>query len=112
MYGDFWTPEQAIARVRSNGGFDVFKYVRVGDEFRFTFIGGPHADCLKSPEERSNAVSAGTVNVRIAGCLPPLGVLVTDYSMRLQLMPAEGDAEKIAALFGTVVRDWNDPLPY
>lgn len=93
MYGEFWTPEQALAKVRERGMFERMKYIRVGNEFRFVYPGAYHEDCLKNAEEAASVTSAGQVVVR------PQGVWTEDYSIRLKKGPAADDAEKIGALF-------------
>lgn len=94
MYGEFWTPQQALEQVREQGTFTRMKFVRVGGEFRFTFVGGYHEDCLKNPEEAASVTSAGQAVVR------PQGVWTEDYSMRLKKAPMPEDAQLIGALFG------------
>jgi hypothetical protein len=81
---------EAKHTVTDRNGFAWFKYVRIGNEFRFLEMEQNHSDCLNDNEI---AKSAGTVKIRFGE------IEVSDYSMTLNIGPAEDDEKIITELF-------------
>ena len=84
------TIEQIKTAIANNDGCGIFKYVRVGNEFRFTDIMSEHKSLVKDGEK---AFSGAMLRIKFNA------IRVTDYSMSLNIGPSIDDEELLSKLF-------------
>lgn len=92
------TVEQILERV-SEGGLCGYRYVKIGNEFRFSDYADLHSPDHKAIAKGEPVSSAGFVKVRNGK------VSVGGYSMSLQLSPAANDEMELAALLNLPVAE-------
>jgi hypothetical protein len=82
--------EIPIDEIKNTQPIEWYKYVRVGQEIRCTYIENSHSDLL---EDGETAISAGMLKI-----YPGKKFRIDDYSMTLKIGPHEDDAKIIANL--------------
>lgn len=92
------TVEQILETVKE-GGLCGYRYVKVGNEFRFSDYADLHSPDHKAIANGDNVSSAGFIKVRTGK------VSVGGYSMSLKISPAANDEVELATLLNLPIAE-------